>query len=103
MVVWAMRDGYEERPDVSVFLTGDSDLAEPARLLKSIGVVVGVILPAKVMNRDSTGRLIENRRPNKIPTDFLKTLRRSDLAASQLPDIVTDGRGREIRRPPTWR
>jgi hypothetical protein len=76
-----------------VFLTGDSDLAAPARLLKSIGVVVGVILPAKVMNRGPTGRLIENRRPNKIPTDFLKTLRRSDLAASQLHAIVTDPRG----------
>jgi hypothetical protein len=103
MAVWATRDGYEAKPDVSVFLTGDSDLAEPARLLRALGITVGVILPAEVHYTDADGNRIANRRPNKIPADFLKTLRTTDLRSSQLPATVTLPDGKTIHRPKLWR
>lgn len=103
MAVWALRDGYEAKPDVSVFLTGDSDLAEAGTLLQAIGITVGVILPAEVHYTDADGKKIANRRPNKIPADFLKTLRITDLRSSQLPATVTLPDGKAIHRPRLWR
>ncbi len=87
---WALVDAYEQRTETVVLLTNDSDLAEPSRLLRLRGTPVGVISPC------------EGRRSKSFTSDFVKTIRPADLAASQLPSSVTDSDGREVHKPDRW-
>lgn len=86
----ALMDAVEGRAQKVVLLTNDSDLAEPARMLKERGVTVGVIIPKKGL------------KPKTVPATFYKTLRPSDLAASPLPNPFPDKEGRMIHRPAEW-
>lgn len=90
LAVWAMADSYENRANAVVLVTNDSDLAEPARLLRARGTVVGVAAPRPGLSS------------KRIPADFLKTIRPADLAACQLPPTVRSVSGSILRRPPRW-
>ena len=90
IAAYALADAYEGRADTVVLLTNDSDLAEPARMLRARGTTVGVIIPA------------DGLKPDTVPADFFKTLRPADLAQCLLPDSLPDGEGRTIRKPPSW-
>lgn len=86
---WALADAYEGQADKVVLLTNDSDLREPATILRNRGTTVGVIIPKKGL------------KPNTVPADFYKTLRPGDLKACQLPDPVLDSKG-QIHKPEIW-
>lgn len=90
LATWALADAYENRTEVVVLLTNDSDLAEPARVLQQRGTTVGVIVPAPGL------------RSNTVPADFLKTLRPTDLAASQLPNPLRLPTGQVLHKPASW-
>lgn len=90
IAAYALADAYEGRADTVVLLTNDSDLAEPARMLRARGTTVGVIVPA------------EGLKPDTVPADFFKTLRPADLAQCQLPASLTDAKGRVVHKPPSW-
>ena len=87
---WALVDVYEQRTEAVVLLTNDSDLAEPARLLRQRGTTVGLISPAA------------GRRSKALAADFVKTIRPGDLAGSQMPSVVRAADGREVGKPLRW-
>jgi len=80
--------------DVAVVVSNDSDLCEPIRIVNDeIGVPVIIYNP--------------HRKPavalkNLIAPTALRPIRRGPLEASQLPDKVTDARGRALSKPLGW-
>ena len=86
-------DGFLGKYDAAVVVSNGADLLEPVRLVRAIlGLPVGVI---KVDGGQracvSAGK-----------ADFIRTVRRSHVASSQLPDEICDSRGRIIRKPLEW-
>ena len=84
-------DAYEARYDAAVLVTNDSDLQEPARLVRErLGKVVGVLNPhehqAVALTRVAT---------------FVKRIRTGVLAGSQLPTTLVDSVG-TFTKPASW-
>lgn len=88
-------DAHARRADVYVVLTNDSDQAGPLRIMKTeLGHQTGIIFPME--SAKGSKELV------KTKPDFIGFVTRDVLAASQLPDRLTDQHGK-IHRPPTWR
>jgi hypothetical protein len=84
-------DAYEERFEVAVLITNDSDLLGPVelvshRLRKRVGLLNPQRHPAFVLKKAAT---------------FFKQIRSGALAASQFPDELTDANG-VFRKPASW-
>ncbi len=87
-----LRDAYNQKFEVAVLVTNDSDLLEPVRIVKGeLQLPVGILNP-------HPGR--HSKQLQQIAT-FIKRIRQADLAASQFPQVVFDGKG-PIRKPATW-
>ena len=84
-------DAYENKFDVAVLITNDSDLKEPVDLVRSrLGKMVGVLNPQKHPAVALT----------KVAA-FFKTIRSGVLQASQFPEQLTDSRG-TFDKPAGW-
>ena len=84
-------DAYEDRLDVAVLITNDSDLLGPVQLVSSrLGKKVGILNPQKhpafVLRNAAT---------------FFKQIREGVLATSQFPDQLSDSVG-SFHKPATW-
>lgn len=83
---------FDERCDVALLLTNDSDFVEPVRIVQDrFRLRVVVVSPDTVVAK-ALARAATPARP----------LDRRLLASSQLPDPVMDLDGRLIRRPRAW-
>jgi hypothetical protein len=85
-------DGFRNRFDIAVLLTGDSDLLAPLRVVKDeIGKTVGVINPQV--------------RPCRVLLNhasfYRQSVRTGVLAASQFPPTMTDSEG-TFHKPAIW-
>lgn len=84
-------DGYENRYEVAVVVSNDSDLAEPVRIVaKDLGKPVGILNSRK----HPTRVLLAN-------ATFFKQVRAGVLAASQFPPQLTDANG-TFHKPASW-
>jgi uncharacterized LabA/DUF88 family protein len=91
LATYLLLDAAQGRCDTAVVVSNDSDLAEPVRIAAAeFGVRVGVVNPHPKQYRS-----------RQLQGTFFKQLRRSVLAACQLPATLTDERG-EIRKPRAW-
>jgi uncharacterized LabA/DUF88 family protein len=80
------------RFEAAVVVSNDSDLCSAVRIARTVGgIPVGIINPH--IRRQSHHLATE--------ASFLKTVRRSDLASSQLPNFLRDSLG-IIERPIEW-
>jgi len=87
-------DGYENKYDIGVVITNDSDQVGPIELVRMrLRKTVGFVNPH------------ENASPAlRRATDFVKHIRRHPglLASCQFPDEILDARGKIIRKPTGW-
>lgn len=84
-------DAYEDRFDVAVLITNDSDLLGPVQLVaQRLGKKVGILNPQK---RASFVL--------KAAATFFKPIREGVLKASQFANPLTDASG-SFRKPPNW-
>lgn len=84
-----IRDGFQNKYDVAVVITNDSDIAEPVRIVtQEIGKNVGILIPDK----KGATQLI------KYAT-FCRHIDLADVRACQFPDYITD----KIRKPILWK
>ena len=84
-------DGFKGRFEAAVVVSNDSDLVAPIRAVREeLGLVVGVLNP-------------HHRTPSVLArhVDFVKPIRPSVVARSQLPDQLTDAVG-TITKPERW-
>lgn len=86
-----LNDAYQDRYDMAVVISNDSDLVEPIRIVitelkKGVGVVNPHKHPSRTLLKHAT---------------FFKSIRRNALAKSQFPDSLVDEHG-EIQKPDTW-
>lgn len=92
LAVHMLHDAWSGAYDCAVVVSNDSDLAEACHLVRSMGKVVGLMCPAY----RPTQQLQQC-------TDFYRRISDTHLLQSQLPDPVTDPKGRQIHCPPRWK
>lgn len=86
-----IRDAYEDRFEVAVLITNDSDLKEPVRIVSAeLGKTVGILNP----QRNPSFALVKE-------ATFFKQIRSGVLAASQFPAELVDQDG-DFRKPAGW-
>ena len=84
-----LNDAFNERFDVGVVLSNDTDLVEPIRMVKEeLGKPVGIICPCSNAARSL-----------KKVASFVRHISPSRLAASQLANPIP---GTTIKKPPSW-
>jgi len=84
-------DGYEGDYDAAVVISNDSDLAMPIEVVRTRLKKPAILLcPSDKPN----GKLCN-------AATFVKSIRKSVLAASQFPPVLQDKNG-TITRPPSW-
>ncbi len=85
-------DAFDHRPEVALIVTNDSDFVEPIRVLRErFDIRVVVMSPDDHVSK----RLAS-------AASHARTLDHRLLEDCQLPDVVIDESGREIRRPERW-
>ena len=88
---YLLLDGFENRYDLAVVISNNSDLVTPIRMARTkLGKQVGVIDPSR-------NRSFEL---NKAAT-WYRRLRQGPLKASQFPDTLSDAQG-TITKPKGW-
>ncbi len=85
-------DAFADQYDTAVIISNDSDLLLPIQIVRSrFGKKIGILNP----HRHHPSRAL-------LPhVDFVKTIRKGVLAASQFPPTLRDNLG-EFHKPPTW-
>lgn len=87
-----INDGYKKEYEAAVIVTNDSDLLEPIRIVRlELGLPVGILNPHK----NPTSRVLAQH------ASFVRQIRQGVLAASQLPDVLTDAHG-TFHKPASW-
>jgi uncharacterized LabA/DUF88 family protein len=85
-------DGYQDRYEVAVLVSNDSDLAEPVRIVREeLGKPVGIVNPH---NQHPSRTLIKY-------ASFIRQIRVGLLQACQLPPVLTDSNG-VFHKPSAW-
>lgn len=91
IAVHMLHDAYEDRYDLAVLVSNDSDLSEPLRIIRNkMHKQVGILNPHKRSSREL--RKFAN---------FNKTIRRGAIMACQLPQTMTDANG-TFHKPDDW-
>jgi len=86
-----LRDAFRNDYDIAIVVSNHSDLLEPIKIVRTdLGKKVGLLNPHK----HPSLVLVSN-------ADFVRTIRRSVLAASQFPPSLTDANG-TFHKPPVW-
>lgn len=86
-------DAFRGAFEVAVVISNDADLLEPVRMVREeLGKTVGVLRVQGGQRRCIFSGRVE----------FIRTVRRGHFAAAQLPNELTDGRGRRIAQPRQW-
>lgn len=87
-----LMDAVDDRFDVAVIISNDSDLKEPiAQVRNRFGKKIGLLVP------DGT-RISRTLLPL---AHFVKPIRAGALANAQFPDVLTDAVG-TFQKPPRW-
>jgi len=91
LAVHMLNDAYQNRYDVAVIVSNDSDLAEAIRIVtKELGKRVGVLNP----HRHPSRTLLAH-------ATFFKTIRKGVLRVSQFPPTLRDKHG-AFHKPAIW-
>lgn len=91
LAVHLLNDAWLDRFDCAVIVSNDSDMAESMRLIRQYhpSKTLGLITPG---HKNTSQQL-------KKHAHFVKTIRKSALKASQLPNLIP---GTTIRKPTDW-
>jgi uncharacterized LabA/DUF88 family protein len=88
-----LHDGHRSDYECAVVISNDSDLVEPIRLVREdLGLKVLVLNPHKGNPSVELSRV----------ANLFKDIRPGQLARSQFPDTLTDGKGKTISKPASW-
>lgn len=85
-------DAFDRRCDVALVLTNDSVFVEPIRIVRDRFRLRGVVISPDIVVAKALARVASHARP----------LDRRLLSIAQLPEVVLDRDGREIRKPIAW-
>jgi uncharacterized LabA/DUF88 family protein len=96
-----LADGFADRYDAAIVISGDSDFVTPVRMVREIvGRPVGVLNPQRVSGPAS--RPIRNSSGLRQAASFYQNgVTWSQLARAQLPQFLSDSAG-SIHRPAEW-
>jgi uncharacterized LabA/DUF88 family protein len=86
-------DAYENKFDVAIVVSNDSDLAEPIRIVNSMGK-----LRVRLLNPYPTTQI----KLSQVTGKDIKYIRKDALVAAQFPDHMVDDIG-SFHIPPDWK
>lgn len=87
-----LMDGFQNRYELAIVISNDSDLTEPIQLVRSeLELAVGVFNPQSGFSS----------RLNRVAS-FYTQINEQAYAGSQFPDVVIDRDGRRITKPEAW-
>jgi uncharacterized LabA/DUF88 family protein len=89
---YLLHDGWQDRYDVDVVVSSDTDLITPIELvIRDLKKPVGIVSPS-------------NQCPKGLSdvAGFVRHIRVSDLKRSQFPEVVTNMQGKVIKKPREW-
>ena len=86
-------DAYENKFDVAIVVSNDSDLAEPIRIVNNMGKLRVRLLNPYPTTQQTLKRFVNN---------DTKFIRQNALAASQFPENMTDSVG-AFHMPADWK
>ncbi|MDE0877475.1 MAG: NYN domain-containing protein [Sphingomonas bacterium] len=92
LAVHMVRDALQNKYDVALLFSQDTDLCEPMAMVRESGKALGLVC-------------LDGREPNKRlarHASFIRHVTNSRLASAQFPKSITDSKGREITRPDDW-
>ncbi len=92
LATYLLADAFDQRCDAAFVVSGDSDLAEPVKLVRD-----DIGLPVYVVNPHPTRRSFQLA---NAATRYYQLFKRS-VRDSQFPPTLTDAQG-TITKPPTW-
>lgn len=94
---YLLLDAFKGEFEAAIIISNDSDLATPIGFVRDLGLdVVGILNP---YGRMTTNPAVDLKKVSKFQTPIMT----ADVEACQLPDVVRDAKGREIRKPDRWR
>lgn len=86
-------DAFQDKYDVAVVLSNDSDLVEPIRLVsQELGITVGLLSPVRSPNPEL-----------ERVSAFVKRIRAKHLKLSQFDDHLVMPNGKKISKPASWK
>lgn len=91
LATYLLIDYFMKDFDIAVIVSNDSDLLEPIKFVRSMGMQVGILNPHK-----NTSWALKN------AADFYRPIRQGPVRASQFPPTLTDSQGRVITKPSGW-
>jgi len=94
-------DGFSNRYDAAIVISGDSDLVTPIRMVKEhLGKPVGVLNPQRLSGPNCRPPR-KNAGLRQAASFYQNGLTWAQLAAAQFPATLTDARG-TFTKPPAW-
>lgn len=96
-----LMDGFKDRYDCAIVISGDSDLATPITMARQeLGKVVGVLLPQRI-SQTPPAKPRKSARLKQVATFFRDGIREGVLASSQFSSSLTDSVG-TFHKPTSW-
>lgn len=96
-------DGFKDRYDAAIVITGDSDLVTPIRMVRQeLGKPVGVLNPQRISGPGARTTPRQNAGLRRAASFYQDSLTWAQLQAAQFPDTMTDAQG-SFHKPATWR
>ena len=100
-----VRDAFVDAFDAAVIVTNDTDLVEPMRVARFEANKHVILLSPIARRAPKDKRTGKRPRPSKSLRDAASAIlhiHNNHLKQAQLPDVVLDSNGHEIRRPIDW-
>lgn len=88
-----LNDAHHKRFDAAFVISQDTDLCEPIRMVKDMGLPIGI---AWLDGKEPSPRLVR-------ASSFVRQVTHQRLRAAQFPDRIMGKNGKLIDRPETWR
>lgn len=96
-----LMDGFRNRYQAAIVISGDSDLVTPIRMVKEqLKKPVGVLNPQR-LSGPNCRKLRRNAGLKQAATFYQNGVTWAQLQSAQFPDTLTDANG-TIHKPPCW-
>jgi uncharacterized LabA/DUF88 family protein len=97
-----LMDGFRDRYECAIVMSGDSDLVTPVRMVKEqLGKPIGVFNPQRLSGPNCPPRR-KNAGLLHAASFYREGITWKQLVAAQFPDTLTDAKG-TFHKPPSWK
>lgn len=98
-----LMDGFQDRYEAAIVLSGDSDLVTPIRMVRQeLAKPVGVLNPQRISGPGAPTQPRPNAGLQRAASFYQDSVTWAQLEAAQFPDTLSDAQG-TFQKPADWR